>query len=783
MWLTLPEFGSLMVYAILIVAAYTFAVAVAAGSGRPRLLNSARLGAYATSGLILFGVLLLAYAFVTHDFRIRYVSRYSDRSMSTTYLLTSLWGGQDGSLLWWSLLLGGYIAACVRWLKGRYRELQPYVIATLMVIVGFFAILMIFAANPFQTNLSGARPDGDGLNPLLQNYWMIIHPPALYMGFVGCSIPFAFAVAALVTGRLDNEWIIAVRKWMLFAFLFLSIGNVLGMLWAYEELGWGGYWAWDPVENAACLPWFTAAAYVHSTMIQERRNFLKVWNVFLICLTFFLTIFGTFLTRSGLIASVHSFAKSDIGIYFVGFMGIIVAVSAALIVWRLPRLRGRANIESMASREAMFVLNNWALLGIMTFILVFTLWPKISELFSGETVTFGKPFFDRWIAPIGLVVFALMGLAPLFGWRKTSNVSLRRAFAFPLIAAAVFAVGHVALGAALGFPAFVESVSFDTGPSAAILGPLKTALPLVTMTLVGFNIAVIIQEFYRGVKARQSSSSKRSEPESAPVALWRLITKSRRRYGGYIVHLGIIAMFIGFVGQAWGIDKETSMVPGQTYRVGDYDITYEGPRMCPGSPSCSPAEQADVNKRMIFAELSVAKEGVQLATLNPAKFIYKRQPEAPTTEVSMYRSLREDLYTVVGTVNPTSKRATFQFHINPLVGWIWLGVLILIAGCSISLWPEVRARELGVWAYVRAAGGATAGIALSIYVAMAPGSAYARERPHPHAVVQEVASQAPAKPAAQALPGVFAATALGFGLGGLSIVWLSRRKARRESRF
>src|SRR5688572_6264467 len=466
MWLTLPQFGSLMVYAVLICAAYTFAVAVAAGAGRPRLLSSARLGAYATSGLILFAVLLLAYAFVTHDFRIRYVSRYSDRSMSTTYLLTALWGGQDGSLLWWSLLLGGYIATCIRWLRGRYRELQPYVIATLMVIVGFFAILMIFAANPFQTNMSGASADGEGLNPLLQNYWMIIHPPALYMGFVGCSVPFAFAVAALVTGRLDNEWIIAVRKWMLFAFLFLSIGNVLGMLWAYEELGWGGYWAWDPVENAACLPWFTAAAYVHSTMIQERRNFLKIWNVFLICLTFFLTIFGTFLTRSGMISSVHSFAKSDIGIYFVGFMGLIIASMAGLIVWRLPKLRGRAQIESVASREAMFVINNWALLGMMTFILVFTLWPKLSELFTGETVTFGKPFFDRWIAPLGIVVFALMGLAPLFGWRKTSEVSLKRAFAFPLGAAALFCVSHLVFGAGMGFPAFVDFASFDTGATS-----------------------------------------------------------------------------------------------------------------------------------------------------------------------------------------------------------------------------------------------------------------------------------------------------------------------------
>jgi cytochrome c-type biogenesis protein CcmF len=459
----------------------------------------------------------------------------------------------------------------------------------------------------------------------------------------------------------------------------------------------------------------------------------------------------------------------------------IAAACLGLIVWRLPRLRGRTHIESMASREAMFVLNNWALLGIMTFILVFTLWPKISELFSGDTVTFGKPFFDRWIAPIGLVVFALMGLAPLFGWRKTSQVSLKRAFAFPLAAALVFAVAHVAFGTTLGFPAIVDSVSFDTGPSAAILGPIKMSLPLLTMTLVGFNVAVIAQEFYRGVKARQSSAQKRKESESVGVALYRLVAKSRRRYGGYTVHLGIICMFIGFVGQAWGIDKETSMMPGQTYQIGNFGITYEGPRMCPGSPKCSPEEQADLNKRMIFAELTVRRNGSYVATLDPAKFIYKRQPEAPTTEVSMYRSMREDLYTVVGTVNPQTKRATFQFHVNPLVGWIWVGVLVLIAGCSLSLWPEVRARELGVWAYIRAAGGATAGIALSIYLAMAPGSAYAQQRPD-RPQVAEVSREQP-RPART--EGVWAATGVGLGLGVLSVLWLSsrRRRATDGARF
>ncbi|HEY6560894.1 MAG TPA: cytochrome c-type biogenesis CcmF C-terminal domain-containing protein [Polyangiaceae bacterium] len=728
MWQSLPQFGTGVLYAILVSAAYTFAVACAAGRGRPRLLHSARLGAYATSGLVAFSVLLLAYAFITHDFRIRYVARYSDRSMSTPYLFSALWGGQDGSLLWWSFLLSVYNAACVRWLKGRYRQLQPYVIATLMVIVSFFAVLMIFAANPFWTSISGARAEGEGLNPLLQTYWMIIHPPALYTGFVGCAVPFAFAVAALVTGRLDSEWIIAVRKWMLFAFLFLSIGNVLGMIWAYEELGWGGFWAWDPVENAACLPWFTASAYVHSTMIQERRNMLKIWNVFLICFTFFLTIFGTFLTRSGLIASVHSFAQSNIGIYFVWFMGFILAVTAGLIVWRLPLLKSRAQIEAVASREAMFVVNNWALLGGMTFILVATLFPKISEWLWSESVTVGPPFFNRWMAPIGLIIFALMGVAPLFGWRKTSNVSLKRAFMFPLIALCSMATLHLLLGGRLGYPAIVDKDAFYPGIWGAVLQKFGAVLPLVTVSLSAFNVAVIVQEFARGVAARRASNVRRGEEEGVFTALVRLVSKNRRRYGGYIVHLGIICMFLGFAGVAWKIERETSLVPGQKYDVGQYQLTYVGPRMCPGNPRCTPEQQTDMSKRMIFADLDVSRGGEFIGRISPAKFIYTRSPQSPTTEIALLHSWKEDLYAVVGTVDPTSKRATLQFHVNPFVSWIWVGLLVLIMGASVSLWPELTLRELGAWGYVRASAGIATGTLLAVLIAMSPSLALATTR-------------------------------------------------------
>jgi cytochrome c-type biogenesis protein CcmF len=716
MWLSLPGFGTLVVFSILVLAAYTFSVATLAARGNVRMLASARMGAYATSAIILTGVLLLAYAFVTHDFRISYISRYSDRSMSTTYLFTALWGGQDGSLLWWTFLLGGYTAACVRWMKGRYLALQPVVIATLMTVVAFFAILMMFAANPFEQNISGTPPDGAGLNPLLQNYWMIIHPPMLYMGFVGCAVPFSFAVAALVTGRLDNEWIVAVRKWMLVAFLFLSIGNVLGMIWAYEELGWGGFWAWDPVENAACLPWFTAAAYVHSTIIQERRNMFRIWNVVLICVTFLLTIFGTFLTRSGLIASVHSFAKSDIGPYFLYYLALVASAALGLIVWRLPKLRGKTQIESIISREGMFVINNWALLGGMTFILGATLSPVFTEAFSGQEITVGPPFYNKWMAPIGLLIFALMGLAPLFGWRKTSPSSLKSAFLFPGLAFFVTALLHFSLGSRFGYPAIVPTATVEPGLGAQIYGKISSFYPGLTVALSAMNIAVVIQEFVRGTKARMSSTEKKGEPEGPLLACLRLVQKSRRRYGGYVVHLGIVGMFLGFVGTAWTIEDEVSLNPGESHLIADYTLTYDGTRMCPGNPKCSTEEQATKGVRMLFADLTVHQEGKFLARLSPAKFIYQSPPQT-TSEVGLLRGFRDDLYLVLATADPKTKRATFTFHVNPFVGWIWIGLGVLIFGCFVSLWPEVSAKRVTAWTYVRTGLTATAGILMTVYFA------------------------------------------------------------------
>ncbi len=824
---SLPMFGTWGLHAVIALAGITFALALAA-SKRPRLLAAARNAAWATCALVLFDLLLLAYAFVTHDFRIRYVARYSDRSMSTPYLITALWGGQDGSLLWWLSLLSANTAACLFWMRNRWRELQPYVIATLMACIGFFGVIMAFSANPFAETISGARIDGEGLNPLLQNFYMIIHPPSLYTGFVGCAVPFAFCVAALASGRLDEEWLYAVRRWMLFAWVFLSIGNVLGMLWAYEELGWGGYWAWDPVENAAFMPWLTASAFVHSTMIQERRRMLKIWNVVLISQTFFMTIWGTFLTRSGMIKSVHAFAQSSIGIYFTYFMVTIAVVTCALIVFRLPELRnldidsiatrryreavGRvlpmillgilgvsivvryqtqnmwplgvlalggvqvmagygmarmrrafsgypwgdftgsialfvialpftalgcltywlttaaikaaevsadskkkqqsvgAEIDSVFSREAAFVANNWVLVAMQAFVGITTAYPLISTMLFNEEMTVGPKFYNTWMVPLGLILFALMGIGPLLGWRKTSEAALRRAFVIPLIAMGAAVLMHVVLGKAAGFPATVVAEPIMEGTAGKVLAKFSGWMPLIATALASFNIAVIVQEFSRGIAARR-----RAHKEGVGSALWNLVAKARRKYGGFVVHAGIVVMFLGFTGSAYKIDRDVALKPGESVQIESYKITYLGPRRVDSDPA----------KMEIYTDLKVEKNGKELGVVHPARFIYRRQ-QMPTSEVAIMPGAREDLYFAPGSVNPETKLATLHVYVNPLTSWIWIGVLILILGAAIATWPEGTLAEVGVGAYLKSAGATAASVVFGVLLAITPARVYAQ---------------------------------------------------------
>ena len=806
-----PSFGLLLLLAVMVSASYTFAVALSAGSsGRIKTLMAARLGAYGTVALIAVAVLCLAYAFVSHDFRLRYVAHYSDRGMPLIFLLTALWGGQDGSLLWWLFLLSIYIGVCVWQLGKKYLELQPYIIATLMAVVLFFCVLMAFAANPFATGVSGARPDGEGLNPLLQNFYMIIHPPSLYIGFVGCSIPFAFCIAALVTGRLDAEWIQASRKFTIFSLMFLAIGNTLGMLWAYEELGWGGYWAWDPVENAAFMPLLSIAAFVHSVMIQERRGMLKVWNVFLMCLTFFMTIFGTFLTRSGVIASVHSFAQSSIGDYFLVFLAIVAAFCFTLVLYRWPELRDlppspalrraaittgwitvvalsaawfaasriapaggdmeangkrtliqvaafsvlaggavyasielvfrrmttglklkakRPRFESILSREFTFLLNNYGLLIVMFFVLVGTTFPMVSEALWKEKVTVGPPHFNAWLQPVGLGVFFLMGVGTLFGWKKSSEDQLKKNFSIPVGAFFVTVAAHFALGKTLGHPAVVWSPPVYAGPMGTVLQAFNAYTPVLGISLAVFNIAVITQEFVLLYKSRF-----RTGAEKTPKALWylglfpgfiysmaSLPPVGRRRYGGYIVHLGIVMMFLGWTGKSWNYDAETTIKQGDTYQVERLTLQYVGPRM-----------EVDNNKRMIFADIRVLEGGKEIGKLSPAKFIYKKMPDSPTTEVAMLHSIRDDLYLVVGSINPETKVASLQIHLNPLVGWIWLGGIIIIFGSMLCMWPDLEPEESRVWQVVRGAGAIATSITLGVVLALLPVPAFAQSTSSQH---------------------------------------------------
>lgn len=685
-----PSFGTGVLYFFIVSAALSLVLAVVAGVDRrgaaPRWLRAARMAALGTCALVALDVLLLLYAFLSHDFRIRYVAHYSDRSMPTAYLVTALWGGQDGSLLWWTFLLSAYTSVCVLWLRGRMRELAPWVIATLMSVQLFFGILMVWAANPFAATFAGAPLEGEGLNPALQNFYMAIHPPSLYVGFVGCAVPFAFAVAALITGRLGQEWVQAVRRWVLFAWVFLSLGNVLGMLWAYEELGWGGFWAWDPVENAACLPWWTLTAFLHSVMIQERRGILKVWNVSLVIASFFLTIFGTFLTRSGLISSVHSFAQSDIGIYFVYYMVFILLAGAALVLWRLPLLRKPAELDAVLSRESMFVANNWMLLGICVFITVATTWPKVSEWLWDERLTVGPTFYNAWLAPVGVVLLALIGIGTLTPWRKGSPKLLLRAFRGPLAAGVTAGVAHGVFGRWAGLPAVIHLDPIYDVWTRLHIGPLSLGminvgrtlawldghLPAVAVGVLGFNTAAVAQEFYRGAMARS-----KAKHEALPTALGRLVSRNRRRYGGYIVHIGFFMMFLGWVGAGWRQETEAMVRPGQTFTVGGYTLRYEGTQM-----------RRDATKREVIARVHVRKGDRDLGVLTPSRNVYTARPEQPTTEVAIRSGLREDLYVMMATVDPATKTAHLKAFVNPFTVWIWLGALVLIAGVLVAMWPE-----------------------------------------------------------------------------------------------
>jgi cytochrome c-type biogenesis protein CcmF len=606
---------------------------------------SAEHAALAVWGLTVIAVAALLHALVTHDFNIEYVAHYSSSTLPLQYTIAALWGGQAGSLLFWLLILTSMSAVVILQNRERNRELMPYVNASLMVVALFFLSMLMFITPPFQ-RLAFTPAEGRDLNPLLQNYWMTIHPPALYTGFVGCAVPFAFAMAALVTGKLDDVWIRTTRRWTLLAWFFLSLGNLFGAEWAYLVLGWGGYWAWDPVENAAFMPWLTCTAFLHSVMIQEKKNMLKVWNMVLVILTFALTIFGTFLTRSGVISSVHSFTQSGLGPFFIGFLGVVLAVSLGLLLVRLPLLRSENQLDSMLSRESAFLLNNLILVGIAFAVFWGTVFPVISEAVRGIKITVGPPFFNRVNAPLGMVLLFLTGVGPVIAWRRASARNLQRNFLIPLAA------------------------GFVTGIALFVAG-VRHYYAIVSFSLCAFVMATIVMEFYRGVSARRAMVG-----ENVATALGHLISKNRRRYGGYIIHVGVVMMFLAITGtSAFKQEQQITVKPGDTFPIGGYTLRYEG---------VEPRETPHI--AYLTAAVAVLKDGKQIDTLRPEKRFYKK-PEQPTTEVAIRSTLGGDLYLVLGSYDAASRLATIQAYVNPLIGFLWWGGIVLAIGTGITIWP------------------------------------------------------------------------------------------------
>ncbi len=618
--------------------------------GYPELVASARNGVLVVFGLVSLAAIALIYALLTHDFRVEYVASYTSRDLSLIYTLSAFWAGNAGSLLFWAWLLSLFAVVVLIQNRGRNTELLPYASSIIMGTQAFFLILLVFISNPFQ-KLPFAPAEGMGLNPLLENPGMIFHPPTLLAGYVGFTIPFAFAMAALLSRRLGDDWIRSTRRWVLFAWLLLGLGNLLGAQWAYVELGWGGYWVWDPVENAGFMPWLVGTAFLHSVMIQRRRGMLKVWNMVLIILTFTLSIFGTFLTRSGILSSVHTFAESAMGPFFLGFIGVTLLGSLILLFHRWEQLKGESELDSFVSRESTFLFNNLLLVGATFAIFVGTVFPVISEVMRGVKISVAAPFFNQVIGPIFLAVIVLMGICPLIGWRRASINNLIRNFLYPLVAALIVGISLFFLG-------------------------IREWYALIAFSLCGFVISTILSEWFRGVRARH-----RMRGENYLKAFFGLVWGNKPRYGGYIVHIAIILIAIGVVGSSfYKMENEVALAPGESMTIGNYTLRYEGR-----------AEYPTPSKLVMTATLSVYNGEEFIGSMTPEKYLH-RSYEQQVTEVAIRSTLLEDLYVILGGWAEDGT-ITFKVLVNPLVAWIWIGGWVLLLGGLIAFWPDKRERR------------------------------------------------------------------------------------------
>jgi cytochrome c-type biogenesis protein CcmF len=647
----MENLGSLAILLAFCAAIYA-AVASVAGRLRrkPFLVVSGARAVYAIWVLITLGSAILVYAMMTGDFRFAYVAEHSNKAMPILYKFAAWWGGQEGSLLFWSWLLATYTAVVTYTNRRKHRDLMPYVIGVLATVQTFFLLMNNFVANPFQMlaedKLIVSVPDGNGLSPLLQYPAMAIHPPMLYLGYVGFAVPFAFAIASLITRQPGEGWIHTTRRWTLVTWLFQSCGIMLGAAWAYHVLGWGGYWGWDPVENASLLPWLSGTAFLHSVMMQEKKGMMKIWNFVLVTATFLLALFGTAITRGGLVQSVHAFARSDIGKYFVSFLAICIAATAYLILDRLDYLKSENQLESVVSRESSFLFNNLILLASCFAVLWGTLFPVLSEYFTSNKISLDADWYNRLMVPIGLFLLFLTGVGPLFSWRRTSVDSLRRNFQIPGIAALVLAGALFAAG-------------------------IHNFYALISFGFCLFVGLTVIMEFVRGGKSIAAKNDM-----NLLRAMVELTHRNTRRYGGYLVHMGIVLMFIGFTGHAFNQSDVKELSTGSTMQVGHYNL-----KMLNREEGDTPLYASET------ATIEVSKDGKVIDFLKPERRFYKASRES-TSEVGLRQRLNEDLYLNFAGMSDDNQRAIIQAYVFPLVDWIWIGGLILIGGTLVCLVPS-----------------------------------------------------------------------------------------------
>jgi cytochrome c-type biogenesis protein CcmF len=644
----MADLGRFSLLAALVLAAYALAAAAAGGrTRRPEVVASALRALTAVAALEVLAALILLVALGTRNYAFRYVAAHVRDAQPLLYDLTAFWSGMEGSLLLWALILSGYTVLAVRTIGRQRPSLVPGIVAVCAGVTGFFLFMLVAVTPPFVT-VPFPPEDGQGMNPLLLNPWMAIHPPTLYLGYVGLTVPFAIVMSALVTEPADGAGILLARPWMLWAWYCLSMGLMFGAKWSYVVLGWGGYWAWDPVENAALMPWLVATAFLHSVMIQERREMLAKWNAVLVILAFGLSIFGTFLTRSGVLSSVHSFTQSSLGAFFLAFLALALLGAFGVTAWRWDALRSRNELDAPLSRESAFLINNVLFLSAAFSVFLGTVFPVISEVLTGRAVNVGPPFFDHVVVPIAFGILVLMGIGPLIAWRRASAESLRRSLLTP------GAVG-VAVGAAL--------LAFGVRPPGAVL----------VFALCGFVAGTVALEFVRGVRVRRAHGG-----EGIGRALVGLVLRHRRRYGGYIVHLGMLLLLCGITGSSvFATQRLVTLASGEAVAVGEYTVRFDGLSQSTRGGALS-----------IGAHLRAFEGRRDLGAFVARRNLFLTSQES-TTDVALRSTPRDDLYVILAGWTQDG-RATLRLLVNPMIMWMWAGGLVLTLGAAVAMIPERR---------------------------------------------------------------------------------------------